>query len=352
KNKLSKVYYSLLSPSILEIEIPQEKFADCANCHHCISSNNPLYHTKCCTYHPVLPNYMVGAILSEERTHLTEGKRRTRAIIQQKLGVTPYGIIPPVKHDTLYRAEVKEKFVTPVSAEVADQLRCPYYQQGSCTIWSHRTELCSTFFCITTSGKAGKQFWNVFTKYFRAIEHKLSLHALLELGYSVAAIQTRPIDAMELKLDNEAGEFNQALYQELWQAWEGREEAFYIACYEAVKKLNPADVENMLGLEEQVLAKKVALQAERSMSSQLPDLLELVPHDDLLNNVSQEVYTIVTQDETIQFSALQYLFMKSFDGKTSTYDVLRRAYAAHLPINQLVVRFLNAGLLKEVSTTN
>lgn len=348
KSKLSKVYHGLLPSEILEIQIPEERFADCSNCHHCGNKNSPLLHTKCCAYHPVLPNYMIGAILSETAPHLAEGQKRTIQKIKEQAGVTPYGIIPPVKHDKLYHSQRNDTLIKPINQQVAEELRCPYYNQGACTIWSHRTELCSTFFCISSGGKKGTQFWNVFTKYFRAIEHKLTLYALLDLGYPIGKLRTEALNPQELKLDDENGIVNQELYQKLWGKWKGKEKEFFIKCYEIISKLSSRQLEDMLGLEEQILAKKIKDKAVGFNTAVIPDLLQFVPNDMLIDEVQPMRYEIEVDGERVILTNIQYSFIRSFDGKTSTYDVVRKASALHTGVSDLIEPLLKIGLLKPI----
>lgn len=346
KSKLSRIYHDLLSSEILEIQIPEERFADCSNCHHCGNKNSPLLHTKCCAYHPVLPNYMLGAILSETSSHLAEGQKRTIQKIEEQVGVTPYGIIPPLKHDKLYHTQRNDTLIKPINQQVASELKCPYYNKGACTIWSHRTELCSTFFCISSGGEKGTQFWSVFSKYFRAIEHKLSLYALMEMGYPIGALRTKPLNPQELKLEDENGDLNEELYQKLWGEWKGKEKEFFIKCYEIVSKLSSQQLEDMLGLEEQILAKRIKVKAAGFNTAVIPDVLQFIPNDNLVNQVKPMQYEIDVSGKKVMLTQIQYSFVCSFDGKTSTYDLLRKASALHTGIDHLIEPLLKVGLLK------
>ena len=59
---------------------------------------------KCCTYHPGIPNYLVGAILADQGEELAEGRRRLRARIEARIGVTPGYIQAPRKYNQIYSA--------------------------------------------------------------------------------------------------------------------------------------------------------------------------------------------------------------------------------------------------------
>ena len=154
KSKIPSVYHKFF-PAFIENNLPEEKLATCASCTICQSASSPYRDTKCCTYYPYLANYLVGGILQDNSPTMTEGKKRVRALIQRKEGVTPYGILPP----KWYRA-IDKKFVSgqdgPVDIEKVRLSKCPYLDGGNCTIWNYRENKCSTHFCISVGGSRGK----------------------------------------------------------------------------------------------------------------------------------------------------------------------------------------------------
>src|SRR5262245_2472370 len=82
RSKLPPIYGPLLSgffdrPEVVETRATCDA---CAMCDHgqgapvAMEFFNP--DTKCCTFHPVLANYLVGAILADRGDELAEGRRR------------------------------------------------------------------------------------------------------------------------------------------------------------------------------------------------------------------------------------------------------------------------------------
>src|SRR5262245_12128098 len=84
-------FYQRFLPDLFQQQVTHEAKATCDTCAMCESScNTPVRpvdgtnhffrpDTKCCTYHPRLPNYLVGAILSDDSADLAEGRRRLEA---------------------------------------------------------------------------------------------------------------------------------------------------------------------------------------------------------------------------------------------------------------------------------
>src|SRR5262249_20196457 len=60
--------------------------------------------TKCCTYVPVLHNYLVGRILSDADPGLKTGRKRVALRLRGRVGVTPLGIRPGVFFQRFYEA--------------------------------------------------------------------------------------------------------------------------------------------------------------------------------------------------------------------------------------------------------
>src|SRR5690348_9338547 len=87
-----------------------ESRATCDQCQMCDHGNVPegvtatffKPHLKCCTFHPSLPNYLVGAILKDEKPDAQEGKSRIKKAIASRIAVTPLQLGPSKKWRVLY----------------------------------------------------------------------------------------------------------------------------------------------------------------------------------------------------------------------------------------------------------
>ena len=238
RSELPPVYAHLLRAPFDQAAV-EEPRATCATCEMCDHGTMPSElsaryfrsETKCCTYHPSLPNYLVGAILADPRPELAEGRKRIRAQIAARLGVTPERLSPSKKWTLLYRASMDSSFGRTLL------LRCPYLDdQQQCSIWQHREAFCATFFCKFDRGVAGAQFWRAMKGYLTFAEETLCTWAARQIDkdvreprvgdwttLSVAELEERPVD--------------DATHARTWGSWAGREPEFYLACHERVMDL-------------------------------------------------------------------------------------------------------------------
>lgn len=238
RSVLPPVYKDLLSP---ELDKPAviEKRATCDDCEMCDKGTMPpdveaIYFrpdTKCCTYHPSLPNYLVGAILRDGSPEMEEGRRRVRARIASRIGVTPSCVTAPPKYLLLYRAAKGTAFGRSTA------LRCPYLtEEGRCSIWRHRESICTTFFCKYDAGEAGILFWRAFKSYLSLVEGTLAIWA----RKAIAPDTKQPTDDEKTITLEDLEDLppKEATYTAMWGSWVGREEEFYIACYNKVRNLS------------------------------------------------------------------------------------------------------------------
>src|SRR5688572_24165300 len=103
--------------------IPDETRATCSDCPMCktpepVTERDRVFlqSTKCCTYSPVLPNFLVGGILLDEDAGFAEGK----ALFQREaplLWLSPGGIEPHWQYWWHYNNHLFGESQT---------LRCPY----------------------------------------------------------------------------------------------------------------------------------------------------------------------------------------------------------------------------------
>lgn len=218
-----------------------ESRATCDDCQMCDHGQVPegvratffRHETKCCTYHPQLPNYHVGAILADARPELREGQERVRAQIRSGLGVTPHRLGPTRKFSMLYNASSNEAFGR------TEFFLCPYLDKGRCSIWHHRETVCSTYYCKYDGGAADKRYWTALKEYLGHSERTLTSWAATLVGDGLV-IQPRLPKGRLLVHELEDRRPPDEMYRSWWGSWAGREEEFYIACFERVRSLDRA----------------------------------------------------------------------------------------------------------------
>jgi hypothetical protein len=279
--------YEGLLPDVFRRELPAETKATCASCAMCASSGRNLVEsvdgvsrlfrpdTKCCTYHPRLPNYLVGALLADGSAEMAEGRRRIREKIERRIGITPQWVKPPAKYELLYQ-NARQAFGRSPS------LLCPYYekQQGSCTLWAYREAVCSTFFCKYVAGADGRKLWMTLKTWLSLAEIHLSRYAVLQLypdflldGRGRTAPTAGVLTAEEL--DDSPPRARE--YAALWGDRVGHEAEFYQSCFELVRSLSAADLERFLGLDGTIELAILERLHQVAVSPGLPKVLAFNP---------------------------------------------------------------------------
>jgi len=137
-----------------------------------------LHDARCCTYHPRLPNFLVGRALARGGP----GAAQLRARLRDPEGVSAMGIDQPEARARDYRARAAVAFGRDRS------LRCPYWVGGelACGVWEDRGAVCRTWHCLHTDGPRGRARWGTLQEALEVGEHLLA-SACVEAGQPPAA---------------------------------------------------------------------------------------------------------------------------------------------------------------------
>jgi hypothetical protein len=261
--------------------IPHETNATCDDCAMC-SPEHPEgsdsyfnTQTKCCTYLPALPNYLVGRILGDADPAFAEGRATVLARLRAGVAVTPLGLGRSPVFELLYGHN-------PKVFGHSRSLRCPHYLEegGRCGVWKHRASVCATWFCKHVRGEVGKDFWLALHRLLSTVERSLSSWCVLELDVGETALnrlfpppmppdRTSALDGKTLD-----GKVDAASYRMLWGKWLGREVEFYQACAERVNGLTWQQVSAIGGPVVHVAVQLVLEAYRRLLSKELPAALE------------------------------------------------------------------------------
>ncbi len=133
-----------------------EARADCARCPMAASTAPHPWSfspdTRCCTYHPALPNFLAGRALARGGA--------TAELVLARLGdpdgVSARGVYAPAWHLARYHAEQGAGFGRDPA------LRCPFWVGGehACGVWHDRPATCRAWFCKHDDGLGGAVAWS------------------------------------------------------------------------------------------------------------------------------------------------------------------------------------------------
>jgi hypothetical protein len=275
--------YARWMAELLPAPIPAETEATCQKCAMCgergdsssVAFFNPA--TKCCTYVPMLPNFLVGCILDDTDPAAAAGRTTVERRIEDRVGVTPLGLQAPPVHTVLYGIGGAAAFGR------SRTLRCPHYREeagGACGIWRHRNGVCSTWFCKHVRGSTGQRFWQALDQLLATVERELARWCLVRLDVEPAVLarllprgtdrvlRTNPLDG-----DSLDGRIDQRAFAQLWGGWHGREREFYRVAGRAVADLRWEDVLRLGGGSVAALARVVASAHGALLDDAIPERL-------------------------------------------------------------------------------
>lgn len=309
-------------PETFELPVPEERNATCDRCAMCAPAQtsfladeyfNPK--TKCCTYHPVLPNYAVGGLLADESAEGAEGRRRIRDKIAQRIGVTPLALLPSAKDRLLYRHGM-------AGFGRAHALLCPFLEQerGACTVWKFREAACATWFCKHERGQDALSFWHELRDYLLLTQGLLSAFALRSLGWDVDRIprvtgRVSDLDARDL--DEMAPD--SAAYAATWGEWAMREEELYRSAYEVVRALDRDAFAALGGFRHRLELERLEKRHRDMTKPKLPDPLLRNPGL-CVRRDADDSYILMGYSGTdpLRLRKAVYDLLDFFDGRRST----------------------------------
>lgn len=354
---------------LLKQPIPEETKATCSDCPMCRSEDPPAAQairfnvdTKCCTFHPEIPNFLAGAILLDADSSAAEGRHRLRARMESAALLRPQGIFPSLAESARYSV-LNPGFGSDVS------MLCPYYvaeSGGLCGIWKHRNARCATWFCKHNRGAVGRDFWRALKELLAAVEQYLSLwciHRLeagtpefrllfsLNIAPDLQTFQRRQDFFYKSGLPAEyiSGSEAAQLRQQMWGEWLNREAMFYQECASAVLEF---DWQKLVELENPVIqghARAVQQYFARLLNSDLPEFLKpatfqsLPLHDNLVRVWGYSQY------DPVDLPSWALNVLPHFDGRPTEEVIDRLQSRTDLPLTRdLILLLHDFGILKPV----
>jgi Fe-S-cluster containining protein len=338
KSNFSQIYHALI-PNFLEIEVVEEKLADCLNCHCSVKPSHERFDTKCCDYHPSIPNYVIGAILSDQSAALKGPQAIIRDKIAQKKGVTPYGIAPSAAYQKSFKDDRANKKSKNTTAEHRRSLLCPFFDTGMCTIHKYRADICGSFFCQSVSSEEGKQLSKKVQSFSKNLDYKLSLHITdglrPDLG-DLAGIDLLKDTSSLIENENNSIDNN---YESLWSEWLGREEDYYKQCYSRIQDLSPQNVNDILG----TFLTNSTEEIQRSAK---------IAHDNitpakLFYNEEKYHQWLESQGIAVSDNSLEKHLLKSFNGQRNSQEIILKIRDVDFGFSTRISTYIRHDVLSE-----
>ena len=223
------IWNYLLPYELDELKVPSERRASCMNCPKAAFEGFRDDY-RCCTYHPRVPNYMLGlAAQGKKAKGIIEKMNRDGFLLPDGFVTTPgqwADFLADVAEDRFGKSE---------------SVLCPFLERknGHCNIYAYRNGVCSTFFCQHDHGDRGENFWEHLQETVSQVELALSQWCLSEIGFDVTAYFKRMDDlAAEIHevTDPATNGWSDEHLDYLWGDKRGRELETYAQCAALVSK--------------------------------------------------------------------------------------------------------------------
>lgn len=211
-----------------------------ATCHQCIQAPKKYdADLKCCTFWPFIPNYVVGEILSSTEEKYKEAQKLILKHIENHHWNFPMGLVAPAEYQVDFKKNKKKVFGRD------EAFLCPYYSKANnnCSLWLYRGSVCTIFFCESSYGKSGHEFWQQFENYFSYLEMGLSQEVLVYKDFSPRDVNVQ----IEYLMVDQKVKITRDKYKKIWKHFYGREKDFYIQAAEFVNKMPTSQVKEILG---------------------------------------------------------------------------------------------------------
>lgn len=279
--------------------------------------------TKCCTFTPGLPNFLVGAALRAGGL----GADTVRARVARGLGLGPLGLVADAIADP--------------EAFGRDRARvCPHLSAGQCSIWAAREATCATWYCKHARGAVGKAAWNRVEQLMQIAERAVALHAALALGIPALGLaRATPLASLgpgRARHDLAGADEAEAL----WGPWAEQREAYFLRCDLIASTLAAEDVERLGGSELAVAAHVVRHALGEKARSELPARATLGRVRLLALGVEHVRVQSYSYLDPLDLPRKLFDVLHCFDGRPLPDAIAAASRAAGEPVPEAVVRML------------
>lgn len=335
---------------VLPGPIPEETQATCQHCAMCPPASNvpgemtPLLsfnpQTKCCTYLPRIPNFLVGSILADETPEMKPGRATVEQRILQNIAVTPFGLEKTRLFHLLYREGGEATFGR------SRALRCPHYLEeggGLCGIWRYREATCVTWFCKYERGAVGRNFWEMLRQLLHFLEESLARWCIhqLEIGGEALHALFAYVAKPPLERDQLDGIADPARQRLLWGKWSGHEQEFYRESAALVNALSWEDICAICGPELPIWLQLTREAYSSLLDRTLPQALSVRrPLQMLHRGQRHSQLTSYNGSDPLQLPNVLMDAFPYFDGRPLEEALQAIAHEKHLVLDETLLRKL------------
>jgi hypothetical protein len=251
RHLLPVIYRQLLPEAVINLQIVETK----ATCDSCLEVPRYKEHLKCCTFHPFLPNYLVGQILRDEQKKTTFVSEVLQHKISKRHYALPLGVLAPVRYQVEFNSLKSKLFGQ------KEEWLCPYYDRtwDRCGIWRNRGSVCTSFYCQSSKGRRGGNFWKLSLDYLSYVEMVLAEEALVQLDFSPRQISDllkdlNRFEASAAELKSDSLPLKKA--RDLWNGYYDDQPGFYLKSLAVIQGLSQKDFHEAMG----ELGEKITIQ--------------------------------------------------------------------------------------------
>ncbi len=230
-HQMPGVWRTMLPEDLQFLRYPSECESSCDACPK-VKEENFHPDVRCCSYHPRVPNFLLGFALNDPETAPLVEK-----MIAHRLA-TPEGM----QSSPVQLRKSLEQMLAPHATGEAPVV-CGFLDANArrCGIYKYRDSVCATFFCKHDQKDDGEEFWRSLQSLAGQCEAALSQLVMADLGLDVdgyvAAFDSLAA-TMPALLAQQTEEWPTEVLQLLWKQWSGREAEFYRACADRVRALD------------------------------------------------------------------------------------------------------------------
>ncbi len=227
-HQMPGVWRAMLPEDLQFMRYPSECESTCDACPK-VKEENFHPDVRCCSYHPRVPNFLLGLALQDQDTApLIERMIASRLATPEGMQATP--------------VQLKKSLEQSLTPNPGGQpaVVCGFLDAKArrCGIYKYRDSVCATFFCKHDQKDEGYEFWKSLQSLAGQCEAALSQIVMAELGLDVDDY-IGVFDSLAPDLPNFVArtteDWPQEVLDRLWKQWSGREAEFYRACADFVR---------------------------------------------------------------------------------------------------------------------